>query len=130
MNPLFVDPPAPALHDRASTLRHQSQLLRHLLIHNDRCRRLWQSRVDRASRQEINSAAVARLLAEWLWDTGQASETEHELPRRLKDLVSRGLRGEQLSRKTLNTFIGAFDLDEETALMLTDPHWRRTEQAA
>lgn len=73
-------------------------------------RRRWQARAERLNEHEINQAAVCSVLGEHLWDSGEAPETDRELPRRLRDKVSRALRGEVLTATTMRWFIDAFDV--------------------
>lgn len=54
---------------------------------------------------------VCDVLAKHLWQTGDADE-DADLPRRLKDRVSRALSGSALSNETLSWFIGAFDMND------------------
>lgn len=63
------------------------------------------------------------VLAQHLWDIGEVPETDVDLPRRLKDVVSRAVGGRGISHQTLGWFVGAFDMSEadESAL------WRRLE---
>jgi hypothetical protein len=51
-------------------------------------------------------------MEEYLWDSGERSETMVRLSRQLKDRVSRALNGDALSTETLKWFIAAFDMDE------------------
>ena len=85
-------------------------LLRDLLSFDPRYRRLWRWRVTR-DRSELSQAAVARVIEEYLWDSGERSENLSHLARQMKDRVSRALRGESLSAETLTWFIAAFRMD-------------------
>jgi hypothetical protein len=55
---------------------------------------------------------VCQVIAEHLWDTSEVSEQDTELPRRLKDTVSRALADHVLSPRTLGWFIGAFRMSD------------------
>jgi hypothetical protein len=94
--------------DRTATT---GALLRDLLAFDPRYRRLWRRRVAR-DRSELSQAAVAKVIEEYLWDSGERSEDLLHLARQLKDRVSRALSGERLSAETLTWFIAAFHMDE------------------
>lgn len=80
-----------------------------LLAAPGRYRTRWLRHVARATPGRINQAAVTRVLAEWLWLGGEASEGDI-LPRALRDRVSRALGGRALSAATLRLFVAAFDM--------------------
>lgn len=89
---------------------HAAHYLQRLLREPGPYRRRWQARAERLHEREINQAAVCSVLSEYLWNSGEAPETDHELARRLRDKVSRALRGEVLTATTLRWFIDAFDV--------------------
>lgn len=107
---------------------HLSALLRQ----PGRYRSSWQRYARSATPTDaVNQAAVARVLAEYLWDEGLVSDRDHHLPRRLKDQVSRALAGRFLPPTTLRTFIEAFgiaesDADELWSRLLDRPRGRLT----
>src|SRR5579875_477450 len=84
--------------------------LRELLISDPRYRRMWRRRVAR-DHAELSQSAVAKVIEEYLWDSGERSENLAHLARQLKDRVSRALNGEVLSAETLGWFIAAFQMD-------------------
>jgi len=110
-----------------STGERAGRLLRELLSGTAEYRRMWESRVRRASAQEPSFAAVARVIAEYLWNAGIVSEEDQELDRALKDRVSRALGGGRISAQTMEWFIGAFGMRRHEAGLwaafagLTDP---------
>jgi hypothetical protein len=59
----------------------------------------------------INQAMVCQVLAAHLWQAGEA-EHDLDLPRRLKDKVSRALAGGVLSNSTLTLFVEAFAMSQ------------------
>lgn len=69
----------------------------------------------RRTSEGINNAAVARVIAEYLWESGLRPDTDTELPRKLRDRVGRALSGTSLSVETLNWFIDAFQLEPALA---------------
>ncbi len=75
----------------------------------------------------IHQGALACVLAEYLWGVGAEPRSNTDLPRRLKDTVSRALSGKTLSRRALTLFIAAFDVDETTAKALWVT-WEGTDQ--
>ncbi|WP_241841529.1 hypothetical protein [Pseudofrankia sp. BMG5.36] len=110
-----------------STGERAGRLLRELLTGTAEYRRMWESRVRRASAQEPSFAAVARVIAEYLWNAGIVSEEDQELDRALKDRVSRALGGGRISAQTMEWFIEAFGMRRHEAGLwaafagLTDP---------
>lgn len=94
--------------------------LRSLLADHLPYRRQWRSHMKRATRENLHQGAIARVIAHHLWETGQAAESAADLPRRLRDRVSRALSGELLSVQTLTWFIDAFGMAEMHAATL----WR------
>jgi hypothetical protein len=78
----------------------------------------WQAKAERSSAASVHQGAVARVLAAYLWDSGQAPDTDQDLPRRLKDTVSRALRGKVLAPVTLGWFIEAFAMSAVDAARL------------
>lgn len=90
---------------------HAAGYLQRLLREPGPYRRRWQMKAERVSPSGlINQAAVCSVLSEHLWDSGEVPESDHELPRRLRDRVSRALRGEVLTAVTLRWFIAAFGI--------------------
>jgi len=104
--------------------RHTVELLCTTLREDPRVRARWQQHVS-APGHGIQQAAIARVLAEHQWATGEVSRDCTELPRRLKDTVSRALSGKTLSRRVLRLFIDAFAMDRSTSAAL----WRRWDGA-
>lgn len=92
-----------------------SELLCHLLTHEPAYRDRWLRHAERAGRSELNRAAVARVLAHHLWDTGERDDTEPESHRRMRDTVSRALSGGVISARTLQWLIEAFVIDDDHA---------------
>jgi hypothetical protein len=90
-----------------------------LLSEPGNARLRWQRHQQGAVRaDEVSIAAVCRVLAQYLWDSGEYSDADGELPRRLKDRVGRALHGSFLNPVTLRWFAGAFDFAEGDALRL------------
>jgi len=117
----------PTIDDTLSTGERAGKLLRELLAGTPEYRRMWESRVRRASAQEPSFAAVARVIAEYLWNAGIVAEEDQELDRALKDRVSRALGGGRISAETMEWFIEAFGMRQHEAALwaafagLTDP---------
>ncbi|MCK0113139.1 hypothetical protein MWU75_13395 [Ornithinimicrobium sp. F0845] len=93
--------------------RSTSELLRHLLTGDSAYRRRWRAEVRRASARDPHQSAVAAVLADHLWDTGEVPESDTDLPRRLKDVVARAVSGRGISHQTLGWFVRAFDMKDE-----------------
>ncbi|MGW3769047.1 hypothetical protein [Actinomadura verrucosospora] len=96
-----------------------ARLLRELLVSDPHYRRLWRRYVTRES-ADLNQAAVAKVIQEYLWESGIRSDTSTKLARQLKDRISRALNGSALSMETLDWFIAAFDMDERDERRLRD----------
>jgi len=109
------------LDDRAERLRVTGELLQALLVQRPAYARHWQ-RFQRRSpaREVLSQSAVAQVIAEYLWDSGERPDSETGLPRELKDRVHRALHGETLSSETLGWFIDAFHMTEQDAQRLRD----------
>lgn len=76
-------------------------------------RNRW-AQVARRASGGLSQAAVARVLSLHLWESGEHDESDVELPRRLKDRVSRALGG-RLSASMLRTFVEAFEMSDRDA---------------
>jgi hypothetical protein len=93
--------------------------LHELLSEPGSARRRWQRlQQGPVTAGEVSIAAVCRVIAQYLWDIGEYSEADADLPRRLKDRVARALHGTFLNAVTLRWFAGAFDFTEGDALRL------------
>jgi hypothetical protein len=92
--------------------------LAQLLEDSSDYRARWRARARRHSGHTVHQGAVARVIAEYLWETGEYPESDLTLPRRLKDVVSRALRGEVLAPTTLRWFVEAFRLSPPDAACL------------
>lgn len=105
---------------RTSTmLRRQARMrtvdmLCSLLRNDTRLRAMWSTHAPSAGRG-IHQGAITQVLAEYQWRVGQEPIENVDLPRQLKDTVSRALSGKTLSRRALTLFIAAFDIDDRTA---------------
>ncbi|USQ76695.1 hypothetical protein [Ornithinimicrobium cryptoxanthini] len=95
-----------------------ADLLRALLTEQPGYRRHWRAHVVRSGESEPHQGAVARVIAHHLWDTGEVDESTEDLPRKLKDIVARGLSGRGISHQSLQWFIRSFEMTEphETTL--------------
>lgn len=95
-----------------------AEYLHHLLERPGVYRSAWARRAERRVAAGINQAAVAQVLAEYLWDSGEVDEHDIHLPRRLKDQVSRAFAGKVLPARVLRLFIDAFDITDTDAQAL------------
>src|SRR3954451_5367063 len=82
------------------------------LLGEPRYRRRW-VRYSSARRGQPSRAAVAAVLAEHLFETGQVG-WDHQ-PRSLENRVGRALNGQRLSDRTLELFIAAFAMTDQHA---------------
>jgi hypothetical protein len=107
--------------EHANRLRETGELLQALLLQRPAYADRWQqSRRRGLARETLSQSAVAQVIAEHLWSSGERSDAETGLPRGLKDRVHRALRGETLSGETLTWFIDAFRMTDEDARRLRD----------
>lgn len=95
-----------------------ADLLRELLTEHPGYRRRWRAHVVRAGEAELHQGAVARVIAHHLWDVGEVDESTADLPRRLKDIVARGLSGRGLSHQSLMWFIQSFEMSTTDEMAL------------
>jgi hypothetical protein len=87
-------------------------MLRHLIVDLAPYNQMWRARTTRHT-GSASQSAIAHVLADYLWSQGIRPDTDTELPRRLKDTVSRAFSGASLSARTLTWFIDAFELADE-----------------
>lgn len=110
--------PGPMIQTRSAMRRrarmHTVDLLCSLLRDDPEMRSRW-SRYAPCTGRGIHQGALARVLAEYQWRCGEEARSNTDLPRRLKDTVSRALSGKTLSRRALTLFIDAFEMDEATS---------------
>ncbi len=130
---------APAdLHRHAASMVRTSTMLRRqarmrtvnmlcsLLRNDPRLRAMWSRHAPTAG-HGIHQGAITQVLADYQWRVGQEPTDNVELPRQLKDTVSRALSGKTLSLRALTLFIAAFDIDDRTAERLWST-WHGSEQ--
>ncbi len=103
----------------ASITRPAGRHLAELLAGPGPYRARWLRHVTRATPGRVNQAAVARVLAEWLWQHGEHPDSDL-LPRALRDRVSRALGGRALSAATLRLFVAAFAMSAADEAELWD----------
>lgn len=99
-------------------VRAAGRLLRSLLVREPYRARWEPFRRRNGSADVLNQAAVAQVLALYLWDSGQRPDSDTSLVRMLKDRVHRALSGEVLSGETLTWFAEAFQFGEADAARL------------
>ncbi|MFZ0162463.1 MAG: hypothetical protein WAL12_02655 [Trebonia sp.] len=92
-----------------------------LLLARPEYRRRWQEQASRRRSDAISQAGVARVIALYLWGSGERADSDTSLPRDLKDRVRRALAGESLTPETLTWFVEAFGMDphDERSLWAT-----------
>jgi hypothetical protein len=93
-------------------------VLRDLLANDARYCRLWQTKAKRMRQTDLSQAAVAEVVADYLWESGERADTEINLARDLKDRVRRALNGVTLTGETLRWFIDAFAFTNEDSKRL------------
>ena len=101
---------------RGTTLA--GNLLEAMLSRPGAYRTTWTRRARQVRPGTVNRAAVARVIAEYLWMTEEAEASSYVGARELKDRVGRALAGEVLSARTLDWFVQAFAMDEADASRL------------
>jgi hypothetical protein len=95
-------------------VRQAAQYLRELLDRPGHYRDCWMMAAHRDT-AELNQAAIAQVLAEYMWEVGEVDDTVTDLPRKLRSKVSRALNGQVLTAKVLTLFIDAFHMSEDDA---------------
>jgi hypothetical protein len=100
--------------DQARHVRQTSAYLRSLLIESGPYRAKWVRRADHVRTDKIDIDAVARVIADYLTVYGDDGTTH----RAKNDTVKRALEGTTLTAKTLNAFLGAFEIGELDAQRL------------
>jgi hypothetical protein len=98
--------------ERSAQASQISRLLRELLQSRPDYRRQWQEKTERLRSGAISKAGVAKVIALYLWNTGERADSETTLPRDLKDRIRRALTGEGITPQTLDWFVRAFGMDE------------------
>ncbi|WP_280448619.1 hypothetical protein [Nocardia brasiliensis] len=99
-----------------------AEVLRELLLSRPEYKRRWMAHVRRLRTNEVSYAAVSQVVALYLWDQGIVSDSDTDLPRRLRDRIRHALRGEQLSYETLNWLIEAFSFSVADAHAIWDAY--------
>jgi len=95
--------------------RAAAQHLRVLLLKQGAYRARWEAYAHDITPGEISQSAVCQVIAQYLWDRGERSESDTQLPRKLKDRVSRALAAEEISLETLRWLVEAFRLSAHDA---------------
>jgi hypothetical protein len=95
-----------------------TRVLRDLLAAKPNYRKRWQQHAHRRRTEEVSQAAVAQVLALYLWDSGERDDADTDLARSLRHRVRRAFSGEQLTGETLTWFVEAFEMtrDDEQRL--------------
>lgn len=89
-----------------------AEYLSRLLTAPGRYRRRWErASLSSVGPDQIHLPGVCAVLAEYLIDAGELSESDPAPTRRIKDRVRRALSGEVLTPSTVRTFAGAFGFD-------------------
>jgi hypothetical protein len=99
-------------------IRGCAAVLTQLLAGGEEYRARWLRSMRRRSSGSVHQGAVAQVIAEYLWESGQAPEGDVDLPRRLKDTVSRALSGQVIAPTTLSWFVEAFAMSEQDSARL------------
>ena len=94
--------------------------IRTLLLQVGPYRDKWESYARSIESGEINQTGVCHALALYLWDSGERSEFDKELPRKLKDRVSDVMQAVRISRETMRWFVEAFDLSPHDSRRVYD----------
>jgi hypothetical protein len=91
--------------------KQASQLLRDFLESRRDYRRQWQEHSERRRSDRVSLAGTSRVIALYLWRSGERADSETTLARDLKDRVRRALTGQGITPQTLTWFIEAFGMD-------------------
>jgi hypothetical protein len=96
---------------RQAAARHLRMLLLRQAAYRDR----WEAYARDIKPGEVSQSAVCQVVAQHLWDRGERSEGDTQLPRKLKDRISRALADGELSLETLRWLVAAFRLSPSDA---------------
>ncbi|MGW9438663.1 hypothetical protein [Streptomyces sp. NPDC055607] len=89
--------------------------LRLLLAGRRAYRTRWLAHTQRRRGDDVSYSGVAQVIALHLWDSGLRAETDHALPRRLRDRVRQALLGRQLTHETITWIVESFRFTPEDA---------------
>ena len=94
--------------------REAADLLRHLLLTPGPYRRRWLRHCrTRVEVDELHQPAVCAVIADWLVEAGEMSESVDDPARRIRDRIRRALSGEVLTSTTIDWFAGAFQFTDD-----------------
>ncbi|MFJ6211785.1 hypothetical protein ACIQGZ_00305 [Streptomyces sp. NPDC092296] len=82
--------------------------------------RRWLAHSRRMRGDGLSYAAVSQVVALHLWESGLRTDTDRDLPRKLRDRIRQALRGEQLTQETIGWLVEAFDFTEDDARSVWD----------
>ncbi len=99
-------------------LERVADRLKELLGRPGRYQSQWMRQAQRVREGQLSEAAIARVLFKYLTVSGEASGDASMTSRQFKDLVRRALRGTTITKRTLDWFINAFNMDEADAIGL------------
>lgn len=100
--------------------RAAGQHLRMLLLRFGQYRDEWERYARDVRPDDIRQEAICRVIAEYLYETGERDEQDTGLARALKDRVSRALSGGGVSLQTLRWFEEAFGLSPHDSQRLRE----------
>lgn len=107
-----------AADERSARARHTANLLHELLLTRSEYYKQWQEQTQRHRSAGVSKAGVARVIALYLWGSGERADNETTLARDLKDRIRRALAGEALSSETLTWFLRAFEMNAQDEQLL------------
>lgn len=90
--------------------RRAARRLAELLAERPFYRQRWVREARRSPGERVNYTAIARVLMDWWFHTGEQSTENRDLP---LDLIRRALTGQVLTPQTLNHLILAFGFTDE-----------------
>ncbi|MDJ0385298.1 hypothetical protein [Streptomyces sp. G-G2] len=94
--------------------------IRTLLAENPAYRHRWMTHTHRRRKGEVSYSGIAQVVALHLWETGLRSDTDRDLPRRLRDRIRQALRGEQLTHETVTWLTESFCFSTEDTAAVWD----------
>ncbi|MDO0924110.1 hypothetical protein QQY24_01195 [Streptomyces sp. TG1A-8] len=104
----------------SSRVAAAGRCLRVLLTERREYRRRWLAYTRRRRGDEVSYSGVSQVVALHLWENGLRSDTDRELPRKLRDRVRQALRGEQLTHETITWLTESFDFSPEDVTEVWD----------
>ncbi|SFM02589.1 hypothetical protein [Streptomyces pini] len=94
--------------------------LRALLAGRRAYRARWLAHTRRRRGDDVSYSGIAQVVALYLWESGLRPDTDHTLPRKLRDRVRQALLGRRLTHETITWVTESFDFTSEDIAEVRD----------